>query len=472
MNTLTEPVRAPAGTFKSIPGEFRKHSPLLFPLVLWLAIHPTLAFLSHYSLETNAYDLSVFDYALWSTLQGLPGFVPFFGHSLAAHHFMPTLLLLLPVYALFPSPVTLIVIQLLAIVGAAILLYRISKSELPRPIVTALILAFLFSTRSYSATVSFFYIESLVPLLVFALILAWNKRRWWRYTVFLILLLGCKEDMALYTSIFGVVSLLDPEMRKAGLWTLVVSSVWFVLAAGVFIPEARTNDGLPRTNPFIEARYADAEGDVSPTALAGRVLTTRSIEKLFNLTVIVVFLCWASPRWLVVALPGILIDLTAKPGSILGFSGHYLWPMLPWVFLAAAAGARSIHFRWPSRRNMIAASLIVVTIAGSPLWLALWRQPWRGLSDAQEVRLQIRDLPAKASYLAQPNLIPHLPHSLEVVALGREIDSPKARYLVTSKIGDLWPSSKEGVEGIVAQYNRDRSYRALSAGPAFVFELR
>jgi uncharacterized membrane protein len=444
----------------------------LFPLVLWLAIHPTLAFLSHYSLETNAYDLSVFDYALWSTLQGKLGFVPFFGHSLAAHHFMPTLLLMLPIYVLFPSPVTLIAIQLLAIVGAAILLYRISKCELPRPIVTALILAFFFSARSYSAMVGFFYIESLEPLLVFALVLAWNKRRWWRYAVFLVLLLGCKEDMPLYTSIFGVVSLLDPKMRKAGLWTIVVSSVWFVLAVGVFIPEARTNDGLPRTNPFIEARYADADGDVSLTVLAERVLTTRSIAKLFNLTVVVVFLCWVSPRWLVVASPGILLDLTAKPGSSLGLSGHYLWPMLPWVFLAAAAGARRIHARWPSTINMVAAALIVVTIAGSPLWLTLWRQPWRRLSDAQEVRLQIRDLPAKASYLAQPNLIPHLPHSLKVVALGREIDSPKAQYLVTSKIGDLWPLSEDGVEGIVAKYNRDRCYRALSTGPAFVFELR
>lgn len=465
-------VQSPARPLGSIPDKFREHSPLLFPLILWLAIHPTLAILSHYSLETNAYDLSVFDYALWSTLHGKLGFVPFFGHSLAAHHFMPTLLLLLPIYILFPSPVTLIAIQLLAFVGATFLLYQISRSELPRPMVTALILAFLFSTRSYSATVSFFYIESLEPLLVFALVLAWNKRRWWRYTVYLILLLGCKEDMALYTSIFGFVSLLDPEMRRAGLWTIVASSLWFVLAVGVFVPEARGNDGLPRTNPFIEARYADAEGDVSPMLLVRRLVTIRSIGKLFNLTVIVIFVCWASPRWLVIASPGILLDLAAKPEMSSGFSGHYLWPILPWVFLAAVAGAMRIHSRWPSRIRMVAASMIVVTLAGSPLWLALWRQPWRGLADAQEVRLQIRDLPAQAPYLAQPNLIPHLPHSLEVVALGREIDSPKAQYVVTSKIGDLWPLSEEEVDGIVAKYSRDPSYKALSTGPAFVFELR
>ena len=54
---------------------------------------PALGLAAHRSLHTNAFDLSVFDYALWSTATGGPvAYVPMFRHSLFAQHFMPTLL--------------------------------------------------------------------------------------------------------------------------------------------------------------------------------------------------------------------------------------------------------------------------------------------------------------------------------------------------------------------------------------------
>lgn len=54
-------------------------------------VYVTLGLIAHFSLRTNAFDLSVFDYALWSSVTGEPlGYVPLFQHSLFAQHFMPT----------------------------------------------------------------------------------------------------------------------------------------------------------------------------------------------------------------------------------------------------------------------------------------------------------------------------------------------------------------------------------------------
>jgi uncharacterized membrane protein len=82
----------------------------LWPGLVWFvlacaAISGSMVVADHLTLGTNAFDLSVFDYALWSTAQGgRDGFVPFLGQSLYSHHFMPTLSLLLPVYRFLPSP--------------------------------------------------------------------------------------------------------------------------------------------------------------------------------------------------------------------------------------------------------------------------------------------------------------------------------------------------------------------------------
>ena len=43
----------------------------------WLVWYGARAIAVHGSLGTNAYDLTVFDYALWSWLHGHPGWVPF-----------------------------------------------------------------------------------------------------------------------------------------------------------------------------------------------------------------------------------------------------------------------------------------------------------------------------------------------------------------------------------------------------------
>src|SRR5262249_51105778 len=76
------------------------------------AAYAALGLVGHRALDTTAFDLSVFDYAIWTTATGGPaGYVPMFGHSLFAQHFMPTLLLLAPVSRVFDSPAYLIVLQ-------------------------------------------------------------------------------------------------------------------------------------------------------------------------------------------------------------------------------------------------------------------------------------------------------------------------------------------------------------------------
>jgi len=69
-----------------------------------------------------------------------------------------------------------------------------------------------------------------------------------------------------------------------------------------------------------------------------------------------------------------------------GLIGHYAWPILPWIFLAAVFGARRIAAWKPRLVPALAALLVLWTVTDSPLWAAFSRTPWRPWSAAARVR--------------------------------------------------------------------------------------
>ena len=345
-----------------------RFTPVTVSVAVWIPLFASLVVGSHLSLGTNAYDLSVFDYALWNTVQGDPGHVPFFGYSLFAQHFMPSLLALLPAYLLAPSPLTLIWLQIAAIVVAAILLDRLIPTSFPMLGRWALLIAFLFSRRSYSAFSSVFYLESMEPALIFGLLLAWKAKRWLWYWAVLILALGCKEDVALYIASFGIIQI-GLGQRRIGLATALFASVWLIFAVGFAIPQARAAEGLPIANPFLVARYSDVQHGETQSigAVFARVVSARGVGKVVTLTSAVLFCCWAAPTWLAVAALGIVLNLAARPDTLQsGLNGHYLWPILPWLYFAAIQGASRVSGRWPQLVTPFFIVLIAFTLADSP----------------------------------------------------------------------------------------------------------
>ena len=199
------------------------HSRILayLPVALWLAVYPALLLLDFFTLRTNAFDLSVFDYALWTAHEGpVAGFVPFFGHTLQAQHFMPTLFLLTPLHFLWPSPVLLVVLQCAAVAVAGILLARIALEHVPPLAASAIVLAFLASRKAHSAVISTFYIESFEPALMLGFVWAASARRWAWYWPLVGLALGCKEDVAIYVALFGVLLTVDRRTRLQGALTV------------------------------------------------------------------------------------------------------------------------------------------------------------------------------------------------------------------------------------------------------------
>jgi uncharacterized membrane protein len=476
-------------------------------------VYSALGLASHRALHTNAFDLSVFDYALWTTSTGGPiAYVPMFRHSLLAQHFMPTLLLLSPFARLFDGPAWLIVLQALFHASAAFLLYRFARRHASDGVALALTAAFLFSRRAHGAATSVFYIESAEPLLIIGALLARESRRLPAYWLLVVLALGCKEDVAMYFAVFGLVIAVVDRDRRVGIATTALSIVWLAVALGIAVPFWRGLYSLDSANPFLEGRY----GGVADAA--GRLGAFDSLSRLITVMSATGFACLLAPAWAAIALPGMLVNLAAAPGTLqAGLLGHYLWPILPWLFVAAAIGvgrferratfsgspeSARTHSGLRPPRTTIAIStsalsdsprrtqrtlraigkrstwlplaILLVALIDLPLPRAIIRASWRQPDEAREVLEQLEVIPPDASVLAQPNLIPHLPrrfemHSLGVYTAGRP---DAASFVVLSREGDLWPFTAADIDKQVAHYAGDSRFERLTDGPLIVFRRR
>jgi uncharacterized membrane protein len=436
-------------------------------------VYSALGITAHRALHSNAFDLSVFDYAIWTTASGGPvGYVPMFRHSLFAQHFMPTLLALVPFGRLFEGPAWLIVLQALFHAAAGLLLYRFAQRHASSGVALALTAAFLFSRRAHGAGTSVFYIESAEPLLIVGALLARESRRLAVYWLLVVLALGCKEDVALYFAALGVVLAIVERDRRVGITTAALALAWLAIAVGLAIPSWRELYGLDRANPFLEGRYAGIAGAVT------RIASFESLGRLFTVLSATGFTALLAPAWAAIALPGILVNLAAGGGTLqAALLGHYLWPILPWLFAAAAIGIGRLE-----RRASVSGSpllrwlpfaIVIVALIDIPLPRAIARASWRQPDQARQVLQQLSSIPGDASVLAQPNLIPHLSRRHEVHSLGvYTAGQPEGDYVLITPIGDLWPFDSNEITKRVDAYAADPRFEQISQGPLFVFRRR
>jgi len=418
-----------------------------------------MAVADHLTLGTNAFDLSVFDYALWSTAQGWrDGLVPFLGQSLYSHHFMPTLSVLLPIYQFLPSPLFLIGVQVAAFAGAGLCVAWRARRSLPPLAAFALTAAFLLGRRAHGMSNSVFYVECLEPVLLFGAVWAGEKRRFVLYGVFLLLALGCNENVALYTAAYGLVLMVQRSTRPLGLATLAISVLWAVVAVRVIIPAERALDGLPFDYAFVTERYGEA-----PVAESiGRLFRFEALRRVLSLTLMTGWICWLAPRWLIVLVPGLLLNLAAKDDALQsGLVGHYLWPVVPFLFLAAIDGAALLARHRP-RALRVWATLLLIGIAVESPVLRPWRfrDAWRVHDRAAAVRTALAAIPPEASVLAQPQLVPHIAKRAAMGALGaQQLGQPAtAQVVVLSRLGDQWPLSTADFDAMVRLLENDPNY--------------
>lgn len=195
---------------------------------------------------TPTVSTGVYGQMMWSLRNGFSFDTTLeFGETVShmAAHISPIFLVFLPFYAIFPSPVTLMVLQVIAVYSAVIPLWLIAKRRGLSNGMTALLclLLCLFPAVWGGAAVSFHEYALLLPLLLW-LLWAMESHRPVLFWVFAALVLCVRETAAIHLFAVGLYWLitnrkgaetdgvsLRAERRRAGL-LMVVSVIYFTVA--------------------------------------------------------------------------------------------------------------------------------------------------------------------------------------------------------------------------------------------------
>jgi len=158
--------------------------------------------LKHYTFNSFAADLGMFDQAFYTTI--FHGKLFYYTPELWINptgyyfgvHFSPILFTLLPVYAIYPSPESLLVAQSFLLAIAALPLYLLSKTLLKSKKASfALVVAYLLFTPLHGANWFDFHPQAFIPLLIFSLYYFFIKKSWKLYLATVIIALMIQEHL-------------------------------------------------------------------------------------------------------------------------------------------------------------------------------------------------------------------------------------------------------------------------------------
>ena len=405
------------------------------------------------------------------------GELPMVNYHRLGQHFTPALMFWLPIYYLFPSPATLCVLQAVFTTVAGILLYALARQHLEPRLSLAIMVSFYCAIAVLNPILANFHDLGQIPLFVFGLLLAMEKRRWWIFGLLCLAILAVREDSAI--TLFGIGAYLIASRRypRIGLGVCALSAIYFVTVTNVFMP-AFSADISKRF--MIEEFGQYVEGDEASTldvmwaliSQPGRLLKelfwplNDTLEYLVGHWLPLAFIPAIAPTaWIMAGLPLMKLSLA---DSGLNINIRYALTVVPGLFYGAIlwwAGQGFRRFgqplealtpRTPSRNlrrfwsGCLVVTLLFVPIANAhqAFYFAMPDsiQPWVYVPPltqwrrAGEMRALTAQIPPEASVAATNYIVPNMSGRRAILRLPiiSFIDDQGQSRDVDYIIADLW----------------------------------
>ena len=426
----------------------------------------------HRALQTYGCDLGIFDNVLWNTVHGRFFHSAILGRNFFGEHASPILLLLAPLYALWPDARLLLLIQAVALAWVALPLYRMAARQLgPTAGCVIVCLYFFYVPLQGVYLFDFHEVALAMPLLAYA-VEHLTRGHFRRMILFLGLALACKEELALTVVAFGLVLMLLPRAagplpatasaaprRRLGLVLAMAGGVLFLFLTGWLVPFFRQ-----APFPYVD-RYSHLGGTLPGIAWTALTDPRRVLESIGEpakaafvkgLFAPVLYLSWLSPTAVLLMLPTLARSLLSNHEPQYALHFHFLGPLVPFVFFGLVRGAGGLlRRRWPgdggtarrrgARRARLQLALLVlfcVGIVGGTRPAMLWARAHDGLERRPALERLLRRIPSDASVCAHNHLAAQLSNRREVTVYP-DVRDAEWVLLDFGKPGGEYPLSRE-----------------------------
>ena len=407
----------------------------------YFVLYSALSILRHTTFHSFGPDLGLFDQIFWNTTHGRPwestmSLAQPTPHSYFSDHFSPVYLLVVPFYAVFPHPETLLVIQTMMLALGVVPVYLLAREKFAPGLVRLAWVAayFLFLPLAFVNLYDFHELALAVVPLGFALYFLERRQVRW-FLVSLLAVFLVKEELPLVGIGFGVYILLDKRDVRLGLGVLAGSALAFFAIVRLIIP-AFGGGGYV----YFTARYAQL-GDspqqilltvlTNPRKLAATLFQAQKVKFLLGIFGPVLGLSVLSGFGLFLLLPTLATLLLSNYAPQFAFTSHYSAPLIALVLGTAILGLAHVK---PSLHGPVSAAVVASSLAFCFLFGDL---PFSRHFEPSTFQVEPRyvafagnldRIPPDASVAAENNLTPHLSHRRYIYNLEFE-GANNAQYL-------------------------------------------
>ncbi len=394
-------------------------------ICLYALTFAVLSVLEHDSFNTHAFDLGNMDQAVWNTAHGR--WLQFTnwegGNTRLAAHVEPILFLIAPLYHLYSSPKTLLILQSVVLSLGALPAFWLAKDVLKNDFAAVgFSVAYLLAPALETANLADFHAVSLSSsLLLFAFFFI-HKKRYILFFLFAVLAMGTKEQVSLSVMMMGLYVLLIQRNLKWGAFTVGVALVWVIVALGVIIPHFNPTEASPYLSRYDALGASPREILTTflsnPRSVLSSLSEPAKVEYLRSLFVPVVFLPILSPLTLVFAFPDLGLNLLSNFPAMYSGGYHYGSVIVPFLIISAvkgthflAQGARRLSPKLSTGLIYVLATLVLLFTLRSyvvSVFLPLADHPPVVTAHDELASKFIEMIPARAGVSAGSSLNPHV----------------------------------------------------------------
>lgn len=385
--------------------------------------------LRHFLFRSGAWDLGIFDQAVYLISQNQTPFSTLLGFHILGDHaafiFYPLALL----YRIVPSVYWLLLVQSIALSLAVIPIQFLARQLNVSPKLTqVLTIVYLLYPIVFNSNMSDFHPEVLsIPMFLTA-VWAVRSNRSVIFYLSLLVILVCRDALALNVIGLGVWLWIFEKKRRYGISAIVIGVPWFCVATQMIVP---VFGAAPNQFDRYLSRYAtfgQSYTDIAknlilrPNLLIQKLATGATLGYL--LVLIAPIVGWIRPRHIAPmlgALPTIAINLLSDNDGQRSLMDQYSVPVLPFLILVALNVAASRKLPAP-RFLVIWAAIGFLALAKYGLFsVYLQYIDWRTWHATQ---IAIGQIPPQASVLAEFTIVPHLSQRSRINTIERSSADP------------------------------------------------
>lgn len=406
----------------------------------YVLVFGCLCFIKYQAFGYFDWDLASDAVVLWNSVHGKLLYYPFLEQSIFGAHLYLIIFLILPAYAVFQSPLTLLFLQSAFLGLAAFPLYLLARTRLNKTFSLFVAVAYLLYPSVGYINLFEAHFEIYEIFFLFLALYYFEKENFKWFMTFVFLTLFCKENAGMAVFMLGIYALARRRPKKWVLAPLAAGGIWFFAAVKMVIPHFAKDAGSYQEG-FIFSFYYSHLGNnmlemaktivLHPVRTALYAFTPGKISYLFQLFLPVGFLGLLSPLALLPTIPIVMQNLLSSAPTHASIYFQYVVLLIPFIFFSVIQAFDKLlrnKFFIEHQAELLSCFMGCVVFSGIYLQAPQFNFPWQvsqyEASDySREKENLVAAIPEGSSAIASFQFLPKLAnrhdlYSVHLVSMG------------------------------------------------------